>query len=390
MLFAGFPCLCALPHRSHLPQPVVFNVATDLNAHKKRTVGDALLVERERAQITLDSIGDGVIGTDREGKVTYLNLVAERMTGWSRDEAIGRMFPEVLHTIDAETRERTLNRMELAVWQNGSAGLLANSVLVRRDGFELAIEDSTAPIQDQDGQIMGGVMVFRDVGKARVKELNLSHLSQHDFLTGLPNRMLLNDRLNTAIALARRHRHKVAVLFIDVDRFKQINDSLGHAIGDKVLQTVGKRLEEAVRRSDTVSRQGGDEFVIVLSEVEHAQNAARHAEKIHAVLSPPHAIMERDVRVNVSIGISVFPDDGQDAETLIECADAAMYHAKECGRNNYRVFKSGMKRVRGKAASAQSPERHPSARRDTVWHTRLTLSALQPDTRSVRDDEQRR
>ena len=357
------------------------------NAHEKRTADNALLAERERAQITLDSIGDGVISTDSDGKVTYLNLVAERMTGWTRDEAIGRMFPEVLHTIDAGTRERTPSRMEWAVRQNGSVGLRANSVLVRRDGLESAIEDSTAPIYDQGGQIVGGVVVFRDVGKARVQELKLSHLSQHDFLTGLPNRMLLNDRLNNAMALARRHRNKVAVLFVDVDRFKLINDSLGHTIGDKVLQAVGRRLEEAVRGSDTVSRQGGDEFVIVLSEVEHAQNAARHAEKIHAVLSRPHTIAQHDLRVNVSIGISVFPDDGQDAETLIECADTAMYHAKESGRNNHRVFKPGMKRA-GKAANSQGPARHPSG--DSVWHTRRTVSAVQSDTRSVRDDEQRR
>ena len=255
----GFSSLRALTHRSHLPQAVVFKVAMDPNAHKKRTADNAL---RERAQITLDSIGDGVISTDREGKVAYLNLVAERMTGWTRDEAIGRMFPEVLHTIDAQTRERTPNRMECVVWQNGSVGLRANSVLVRRDGFESAIEDSTAPIYDRCGLLVGGVVVFRDVGKARVQELKLSHLSQHDFLTGLPNRMLLNDRLNNAMALARRHRNKVAVLFVDVDRFKLINDSLGHTIGDKVLQAVGRPLKEAVRGSDTVSRQGADHFML--------------------------------------------------------------------------------------------------------------------------------
>jgi len=143
----------------------VFNVAMNANAYEKRT-DNALLAERERAQITLDSIGDGVISTDREGKVTYLNLVAERMTGWTRAEAIGRMFPEVLHTIDVETRERTPKRMEFDVRQSGSVGVRANSVLVRRDGFESAIEDSTAPIYDPGGQIVGGVVVFRDVGKA--------------------------------------------------------------------------------------------------------------------------------------------------------------------------------------------------------------------------------
>ena len=127
--------------------------------------------------------------------------------------------------------------------------------------------------------------------------------------------------------------------------------------------------------------------MIVLCEVDDAQNAARHAEKIHAVLSRPHTIAQHDLRVNVSIGISVFPDDGQDAETLIECADTAMYHAKESGRNNHRVFRPGMKRVGAKPANAQVPVRRPPERRDSVWHTRRTVSAAQPDTRSARDDE---
>jgi diguanylate cyclase (GGDEF)-like protein/PAS domain S-box-containing protein len=365
-------------------------MAIDSTTHEKRTADDAPLVERERAQITLDSIGDGVISTDREGKVTYLNFVAERMTGWTRDEAIGRTFTEVFRIIDCETREPAPNPMELAVRQNGAVGLPANTVLVRRDGLESAIEDSTAPIHDQGGQIVGGVMVFRDVGKARVMESKLSHLSQHDFLTGLPNRMLLNDRLKSAMALARRHRNKVAVLFVDVDRFKQINDSLGHTIGDRLLQAVGKRLEDAVRGSDTVSRHGGDEFVIVLSEVEQTQSAARHAEKIHAILAAPHTIAQHDLQVNVSIGISVFPDDGQDPETLIECADAAMYDAKENGRNSYRVFEPSMQRSGRKAANAEGPVRRPPERQDSAWHTRRTVSAVQSDTRSVRDDEQRR
>ena len=231
---------------------------------------DVLREEMERAQVTLNSMGDGVISTDRAGKVTYLNPVAERMTGWSREEASGRTLSDVFCIIDGDTREPAPNPMEVAVRQDKTVGLAHNAVLIRRDGIESPIEDSIAPIHDQDGQVTGAVMVFRDVSEARAMELKLSHLAQHDFLTDLPNRTLLNDRLNQAIALARRHGSRVAVLFLDLDRFKHINDSLGHAIGDKLLQEVGKRLTAAVRGSDTVSRHGGDEFVIVLSEVEHA------------------------------------------------------------------------------------------------------------------------
>ncbi|HMA30908.1 MAG TPA: diguanylate cyclase [Casimicrobiaceae bacterium] len=294
------------------------------------------------AQVTLDSIGDGVISTDRDGRVTYLNPVAERMTGWSRAQASGRMLSEVFHIVDGDTRESAPNPMQLAVRQGRTVSLPRNSVLIRRDGLEFPIEDSIAPIHEPGGQVTGAVMVFRDVSKARAREGELSHLAQHDFLTGLPNRMLLNDRLDQAIARARRHGRRVAVLFLDLDGFKHINDSLGHAVGDRLLQNTGKRLAAAVRASDTVSRQGGDEFVVVLCEVEDLQNVGRHAEKILAALSAPHALAGRDTHVDASIGISFFPDDGNDAEALIKCADAAMYRAKENGRNTYEFFKSEM------------------------------------------------
>jgi diguanylate cyclase (GGDEF)-like protein/PAS domain S-box-containing protein len=335
---------------------------------ERTAVDNALFLERQRAQVTLDSIGDGVITTDMEGKVTYLNVVAERMTGWSRDEASGRMFTEVFRIIDGDTHEPALNPMELATRQNKIVGLPRNSVLIQRNGLESPIEDSIAPIHDQDGEIIGAVMVFRDVTAARVMKLKLSHLAQHDFLTGLPNRMLLNDRLNHAIALARRHRGQVAVLFLDLDRFKQINDTLGHAIGDKLLQEVGNRLEAAVRGSDTVSRQGGDEFVVVLSEVQHAQSAARHAEKIHAALSLPHAVGQHELQVNVSIGISIYPDDGEDTETLIRCADTAMYHAKENGRNTYRFFKPDMNARSVERQSLETHLRRALEKREFVLH----------------------
>lgn len=330
---------------------------------------DVLREEMQRAQMTLDSMGDGVISTDRAGNVTYLNRVAERITGWLREEAFGRTLSDVFCIIDGDTREPAPNPMEAAGRQDTTVSLGYNAVLVRRDGSESPIEDSIAPIRDRNGEVTGAVMVFRDVSEARAMELKLSHLAQHDVLTDLPNRTLLNDRLNQAIALARRHGRQGAVLFLDLDRFKHINDSLGHAIGDKLLQEVGKRLTTAVRGSDTVSRQGGDEFVIVLSEVEHPRNAARHAEKIHAALSAPHAIAHHDLHVNASIGISIFPDDGQDAETLVECADTAMYYAKDDGRNTHRFFKPEMN-VR--MVARQSLARRPAAVRGVLRYPSKT------------------
>jgi diguanylate cyclase (GGDEF)-like protein len=185
-------------------------------------------------------------------------------------------------------------------------------------------------------------MVFRDVSEARAMRLKMTHLAQHDFLTDLPNRLLLNDRITQAIPLSRRHSQPLAVLFLDLDGFKHINDSLGHEIGDKLLQLVAQRLVGCVRTSDTVSRHGGDEFVILLSEVSDAGDAAFIAEKILAALAMPHAISERNVHLSASIGISIYPQDGDDADTLIKSADSAMYQAKDKGSNKYRFFKQNM------------------------------------------------
>jgi diguanylate cyclase (GGDEF)-like protein len=170
----------------------------------------------------------------------------------------------------------------------------------------------------------------------------IADLAQHDVLTGLPNRRLLNERLTQAIALARRRDTQLAVLFLDLDRFKHVNDSLGHEVGDKLLQSVSRRLQAAVRTSDTISRQGGDEFVLLLSEVVHGSDAARTAQKIVAALAAPHGIDRHELHITASIGVSLYPDDGQDAETLLKNADAAMYHAKGRGPNSYQFFRSDM------------------------------------------------
>ena len=170
----------------------------------------------------------------------------------------------------------------------------------------------------------------------------MKYAAYHDGLTGLPNRMLLQDRLGQAIEVAQRQERPLAVMFLDLDRFKYINDSLGHDVGDQLLQSVAQRLQNSLRHSDTISRQGGDEFVVLLSNVEHAKDAAISAEKMLAAQMLPHHIGPHKLHISVSIGISVYPDDGQDTETLIKCADIAMYHAKERGRNKYKFYKYEM------------------------------------------------
>ena len=168
--------------------------------------------------------------------------------------------------------------------------------------------------------------------------VQMSIKAERDFLTGLPNRALLTDRLAQSIALAQRHRKRVALMYLDLDNFKDINDSLGHSVGDQLLQSAARRLEACVRHSDTVSRHGGDEFVVLLSEVEAAQDAARAAEKLIKAMAEPHLIGDHRLNVTLSIGISLYPDDGDDVEVVLTNADTAMYHAKRGGRNNYKRF----------------------------------------------------
>jgi len=311
-------------------------------AVERKSMQEELFGEKERAQVTLNSIGDAVICTDISGNITFLNLVALRMTGWSREEAAGRPMIEVFRVLDAASRKATPNPMEMAVRQNRIMHLPSNCILIKRDGCEIPIEDSVAPIHDRQGQATGAVIVFRDVSSTQTMAMQMAHSAHHDFLTGLPNRKLLNDRVSQAIALALRNTKKVAVLFLDLDGFKHINDSLGHSIGDRLLQAIAKRLVESVRGSDTVSRQGGDEFVVLLSEVEGLESVAATVRRLLQVGTEPHDIDQHDLHVTACVGVSIYPDDGLDAETLIKNADTAMYQAKENGRQSYQFFKPAM------------------------------------------------
>jgi diguanylate cyclase (GGDEF)-like protein/PAS domain S-box-containing protein len=344
---------------------------------------EALFEEKERAQVTLNSIGDAVISTDLEGLVTFLNIVAERLTGWPREEAVGRPLTEVFRIIDATTRASVMNPMALAIRENKTVGLTPNCVLVKRGGGEAAIEDSAAPIHDRRGVATGAVIVFHDVSAARALSQKMAYLAQHDSLTDLPNRVLLNDRLAQAMALAHRHKEKLAVMYLDIDRFKHINDSLGHAIGDRLLQSVSQRLKDCVRSSDTVSRQGGDEFVVLFSEVVDSADAATCAEKILQSVSEPHLIDDHDVHVTASIGIVLFPDDAGDGETLLKNADFAMYQAKDFGRNNYQFYKHDLNSSATERQSLETGLRHAIHRHEFELHYQPKMNLLTGDIAGV-------
>lgn len=313
--------------------------ATELELQQAK---EALFEEKERAQVTLNSIGDAVLTTDIAGNVTYLNLVAETMTGWSSYEAQGRPLAEVFSIVDGKSRQSVANPAQRAIAENRIVELAMDSVLIRRDGFESAIEDSSAPIHNRNGRVTGAVIVFHDVSESRAMAKKMSHLAQHDFLTGLPNRLLLTERFSRAIGQAQRHHKQVALLFLDLDYFKNINDSLGHLIGDQLLQSIALRLGECIRTTDTVCRQGGDEFVILLEEIEQQQDAAQVAEKLLAALIVPHRIEGHELHITLSIGISLYPDDGTNTDTVMQNADTAMYYAKAKGRNNYKFFTADM------------------------------------------------
>src|SRR6266849_4061898 len=344
------------------------------NAIERKAVEDALYIEKERAVVTLNSIGDAVLCTDISGNITYLNLVAETMTGWRREEAIGKPLAEVFRIVDGATHDTARDPMEMAVEQNRTVGLTVNCVLIRRDGFESAIEDSAAPIHDRAGRVIGAVIVFHDVSAARAMSIQMTHSAQHDVVTNLPNRLLLSDRISQAIALANRQNRPVALIFLDLDRFKYINDSLGHSTGDQLLCSVSKRLLASVRRSDTVSRLGGDEFVILLSEITYPEDAATSAKKILLSLQAPHSIGGQDLHIDGSIGISIYPYDGEDAETLINNADTAMYHAKESGRDNFQFFKTEMNLRAMERQSLEGGLRRALEREEFLLHYQPTVS----------------
>jgi diguanylate cyclase (GGDEF)-like protein/PAS domain S-box-containing protein len=308
------------------------------NIIERMKVEQGLYIARARAEITLNSIGDAVISVDMHGRVDYLNVAAERMTGWPREEARGRPVASIFAIVDSITGRPVVNPLDYVLQGDPTPGLTGECTLVDRRGRHIPIEDSAAPIHDWDQRLVGAVMVFRDISDNVALNAKMRHQAQHDFLTNLPSRVLLNDRVSLAISLARRSKAYPVLLFLDLDKFKHINDSLGHSVGDALLRAVAERLLGCVRVSDTVSRYGGDEFVILLADERQPQDAALTAQKVLHALSTPFLIDEQELYTSTSIGISVFPFDGVDAATLTKNADTAMYHAKERGRNNYQFF----------------------------------------------------
>ncbi|WEF34369.1 sensor domain-containing protein [Pseudoduganella chitinolytica] len=294
------------------------------------------------SDLVLRSMTDAVLCTEVRGVVTYVNPAAAALLGGAPDRLIGTDV-EALSTLLTSALDPMIHPIKAVLATGEATRVPPGTVLVRADGSEFVIEDCSAPVLDAAGALVGAVMVFHDVTQAHQTMLQMTYQATHDFLTDLPNRALLDSRLTHELAQAARRGAGVAVLYLDLDNFKQVNDSLGHRAGDQLLESVAARLRECVRRTDTVSRFGGDEFVVVLTLADNAAHMAGvTAGKILSALAVPHQVGGEVLHTAASIGISVSPEDGSDAEALVKNADTALYLAKAAGKNTFRFFEPHM------------------------------------------------
>ncbi|QEM69985.1 diguanylate cyclase [Geobacter sp. FeAm09] len=283
--------------------------------------------------ILRSSISMAIVATDSSLRIKYFNPVAEQVFGYEAASVIGRSAAEVL--ILEDIAPLGLMRARETVLSEGKCTF---PVEIHRNGATFYYDGSLSGILDKQDKLAGFVLMLNDITERRQHEDTIHHLAYHDALTGLPNRILLNDRLGQALASARRTGTRGALMILDLDRFKDINDSLGHSMGDLLLQAVGDRLRGLLRKSDTVSRMGGDEFVLLLPSIASAESAAVTAAKIVTAFNKPFVCSGRPLSVTASIGIADFPDDGGDAETLLKNADIALYRVKEAGRNDFQRY----------------------------------------------------
>jgi len=323
------------------------DAAIELRTEALRQANEALkaeIVEHAKAEAALklaasvfDNTMDGVMITDTAGSILSVNPAFTAITGYSAAEAIGRQ-PSLLrsdhHGPDFYRELWTVLQRE---------GRWEGEIWNRRKNGEAYLEWlSIGMVAGDDGQPLRYVGVFNDITELRKKDEHIRHLAFHDPLTGLPNRALLLDRIEHGLAFAERAAERLGVMFLDLDRFKHVNDSLGHNVGDALLQEVARRLGQSLRQSDTVARTGGDEFVILLEHIDEPEACASLAKKIIASLCAPMVLGGHTLQVGASIGIACFPDDGADIVTLMKHADAAMYAAKSAGRGTYRFFQATM------------------------------------------------
>lgn len=294
----------------------------------------ALASEAAQARAVMDTAAEGIVIIDERGAVESFNRAAERMFGYEVREVIGRNVRILMPEPHASAHDGYIARY----LRTGEAQVMERPrevLALRKDGIEFPVEINVTEIRSGGTRRFAGVL--RDITERKQAEERIEALAHSDSLTGLPNRALFYDRLRQAIGLARRDRHELALLYLDLDRFKAVNDTLGHPAGDELLTRTAERVRRLVRESDTVARIGGDEFTVILPKITSRQDAADVAKKIIGALSAPFHLGERKqkARIGTSIGIAIYPADAQDMDELVKTADTAMYNAKQI-RNVYR------------------------------------------------------
>jgi diguanylate cyclase (GGDEF)-like protein/PAS domain S-box-containing protein len=313
------------------------SIKHDVTQHERD--GEQLRQSEDKLRLILDSTAEAICGIDIQGRCTFSNPACLRLLGYKHaDELLGRNMHALIHY--SRPNGSPLPAEECPICQALSKGQGAHSeddVFWKADGTSLPVEYWSYP-QRKGGEVMGAVVAFIDISERKLAQERIQYLAYFDAVTGLPNRTLLEDRLSKAMAGAHRRKEKLALLFLDLDHFKVINDSLGHSAGDLVLKDVAGRLKKWVREQDTVARLGGDEFVILLNGVKDMGDVAVAAKRVLDLLTAEAVIEGRSLSLGCSLGISIFPDHGNDADTLIKHADAAMYCAKEKGRSNFQFF----------------------------------------------------
>jgi diguanylate cyclase (GGDEF)-like protein/PAS domain S-box-containing protein len=299
---------------------------------------ERLAQQKERALVTLASIGDAVITTDAQGRIEYVNPVAERLTGWSQDEAVNRRLPEVFNVINEVTREPVVSAVERCWLEGPPIERGSHRLLVRRDGTEYSVDDAASPITDREGRIVGVVLVFRDVTQQRRIAAQLAYQATHDLLTGLVNRFEFERRVEQVLQRAQVDETEHALCYIDLDQFKVVNDTRGHAAGDQLLSEVSRQLARVLRKHDTLARLGGDEFGVLLENCPPNQ-AVRIATELRDAMQQDRFICAgKDFHIGASIGVVMLNKATESLASAMSAADAACYVAKETGRNRVHVY----------------------------------------------------
>ena len=315
-----------------------------------KRVQENLRQSEERYRNIIETIEDGYIEVDLSGNWTFVNNVISRHMGYSREELIGMDFHK-LHT----ERSAKISVKAFAEVYETEAPLKSLEVEgVKKDGTIGHFELSVSLMKDAQGQKIGFHCISRDVSERKRQEEKIQYLATHDILTGLTNRVLFNQLLGQAIQSAKRKKEQFALFFIDLDRFKTINDTLGHEAGDQLLKEIAVRFKQGLRAMDVVARLGGDEFVVMVENIKHPEQVTTVAHKILAAAMKPVLIMSKECRVTASIGISIYPKDGEDELTLMKNADIAMYFAKEEGKNNFQFYKTDITHLSNKRLSIES------------------------------------